>query len=515
MTNSKQQIPKQQKEQTAIVPTRQDDFPEWYQQVLAAAQLAENSVVRGCMVIKPWGYGIWENIQKHLDADFKRTGHENAYFPLFIPLSFLQKEAEHVAGFAKECAVVTHHRLEEQNGKLVPAGELEEPLIIRPTSETIIGECFSRWVESYRDLPILMNQWANVVRWEMRTRIFLRTTEFLWQEGHTVHATEKEAIEETLKMHKVYRDFSENVLAVPVILGEKSPGERFPGAVSTYTLEAMMQDKKALQFGTSHYLGQNFSKASDIKFTNKDGQLEYAYTTSWGASTRMIGAVIMCHGDDDGLRLPPRIASKQVVIIPIVTKPELESQILAYAEKIAAQLQQATFYDQPITVIVDKRDRRGGEKNWEWIKKGIPIRIEVGPRDMESNTVMLSRRDQPHKDKQSMSVDQLAGEVPGILDSIQKNYYQQALHFRDANIRRDLETFDQLVEFFTPKNADKPEIHGGFVLAKWCGDPETEKLLDNLKMSIRCIPLEQSGTSGKCILTGRPATLDAVFAKSY
>lgn len=505
---------KEQKMETAITPTRSMDYPEWYQQVIKAADMAENSPVRGCMVIKPWGYGLWENMKKHLDDAIKETGHENAYFPLFIPLSFLEKEAEHVAGFAKECAVVTHHRLEEKNGKLVPTGELEEPLIVRPTSETIIGECFARWVESYRDLPLLINQWANVVRWEMRPRIFLRTTEFLWQEGHTVHSSAEEALQETLKMHQVYRAFIEEVLAIPVILGEKSPGERFPGAVNTFTLEAMTQDRKALQMGTSHYLGQNFAKASGIKFSNKEGQVEYGYTTSWGATTRMIGALIMCHGDDDGLRLPPRIAPKQIVIIPVIPKPELEKEILEYADKIASQLRSLEFYGKNISVHVDKRDRRGGEKNWEWIKKGVPIRIEVGPRDFDAQVMMLSRRDRPHKEKKQISIDSLS-EIPQILEEMQKGYYQEALKIRDTHLHKNISSFEELKQFFTPKNAEKPEIHGGFVLAKWCGDVETEKLLDEMKVTIRCLPLKQSGTTGKCVLTGRPATLDAVFAKSY
>lgn len=502
-------------EQTAITPTREQDYPEWYQQVVKAADLAENSPVRGCMVIKPWGYGIWENIQKQLDERIKRTGHQNAYFPLLIPLSYLEKEAAHVEGFAKECAVVTHHRLELKDGKLIPTGELEEPLIIRPTSETIIGESFSRWVESYRDLPLLINQWANVVRWEMRPRVFLRTTEFLWQEGHTVHANEPEAIEETLKMLEVYREVLEDILAVPVILGEKSPGERFPGAVSTYTLEAMMQDRKALQGGTSHYLGQNFAKASNIRFSNKDGQMQYAFTTSWGMTTRLIGAMIMCHGDDDGLRLPPRIAQKQIVILPVVPKPELEEQVFAYAEEIAKRLQQCQFYGQPISVIIDKRDKRGGEKNWEWIKKGVPLRIEVGPRDIEGQAMMVSRRDKPHKEKVKIGLDNIAVEAVTMLEAMQKNYFNQAKQYRDANIRKDITTFEQLKEFFTVKNADKSEIHGGFVHAKWCGDVETEKMLEELKISIRCLPLEQSGTEGDCILTGRPAVLDVILAKSY
>lgn len=509
MSNSKE------KEQNAISPTRQEDYPEWYQQVVKAADLAESSCVRGCMVIKPWGYGIWENVQQQLDERIKNTGHENAYFPLFIPLSFLEKEAQHVEGFAKECAVVTHHRLEQKDGKLVPAGELEEPLIVRPTSETIIGESYSRWVESYRDLPILVNQWANVVRWEMRTRLFLRTTEFLWQEGHTAHANSEEAIEETLKMHEVYREFMENVLAVPVIPGEKSAGERFPGAVATYTLEAMMQDRKALQMGTSHYLGQNFSKSSNISFCNKNGDIEFAYTTSWGLSTRVIGAIIMCHSDDDGLRLPPRIAHRQIVIIPVIPKPELESQVLSYAEDVAAKLRQCQFHGKSLSVVVDKRERRGGEKNWEWIKKGIPLRIEIGPRDIESNSVMVCRRDKPHKEKIKVQVDSLPQTALSLLQEIQQGLFDSALSFREQHLRTDINSLEEMKAFFTPKNSEKPEIHGGFVLAKWCGDPESEKILDELKVTIRCLPIQQSNTEGRCILTGKPATIDAIFGKSY
>lgn len=502
-------------EKNGITPSREENYPEWFQQVIKASDMAENSPVRGCMVIKPWGYGIWENMQRQLDKRIKDTGHENAYFPLFIPLSFLEKEAAHVDGFAKECAVVTHHRLEQRGGKLVPTGELEEPLIVRPTSETIIGESFSRWVESYRDLPLLINQWANVVRWEMRPRIFLRTTEFLWQEGHTVHASEEEAFAETLKMLEVYRDFVESVLAIPVIMGEKSPGERFPGAVSTYTIEVMVQDRKALQAGTSHYLGQNFAKASNIRFSNKAGEMEYGYTTSWGITTRMIGALIMCHSDDDGVRLPPRIAHRQVVILPIIPKPELEAQVLEYAENVAKRLRETAFHGQPLAVHVDKRDLRGGEKNWEWIKKGIPIRIEVGPRDIENQVVAVCRRDQPHKNKNFISINEVDEAIPTILEEMQVGYYEQALKFREANIRRDIHTFEELKKFFTPKNQDRPEIHGGFVLAKWCGEPETEKMLEELKVTIRCLPLEQSGTEGTCILTGKKAKLDVILAKSY
>jgi len=503
------------KEKTAISPTRKEDFPEWFQQVIKAADMAENSAVRGCMVIKPWGYGIWENIQRQLDERIKKTGHENAYFPLFIPLSFLEKEAKHVEGFAKECAVVTHHRLEEKDGRLVPTGELEEPLIVRPTSETIIGESYSRWVESYRDLPLLINQWANVVRWEIRPRVFLRTTEFLWQEGHTVHSTEKEALEETYKMLEMYREFLEEVLAIPVIVGEKSPGERFPGAVKTLTVEAMMQDRKALQAGTSHYLGQNFSKASEIRFCNREGQIEYAYTTSWGMTTRTIGAMIMCHGDDDGLRLPPKIAYKQVVIVPVITKPELEQEILDYAEKLASRLRECQYDQRPLAVYVDKRDKRGGEKNWEWIKKGVPLRIEIGPKEREEKSAMVARRDRPHKEKHKVPLDNLTDHIISTLDQMQKNYFEEAKKYRDSYLRTDIQNFEELKAFFMPESGEKPESLGGFVLAKWCGDPATEKILDELKITIRCLPLKQSGTTGKCILSGRQATLDAVFAKSY
>ncbi|NGX58424.1 MAG: Proline--tRNA ligase [Chlamydiae bacterium] len=505
----------QKLQKNAISPRRDEDFPEWYQQVIKAADMAENSPVRGAMVIKPWGYAIWENLQRDLDREIKRRGHVNAYFPLFIPLSFLEKEASHVEGFAKECAVVTHCRLEEKDGKLIPTSPLEEPLIVRPTSETIIGDCYSRWIESYRDLPVLINQWANVVRWEMRPRIFLRTTEFLWQEGHTAHATRDEAIAETMDILEMYRNMAEEVLAMPVIVGKKSPGERFPGAESTFSIEAMMQDRKALQAGTSHYLGQNFSKTSDISFSNREGELEYAYTTSWGVTTRLIGGVIMTHSDDDGLRLPPRIAPQHVVIVPFVPKPELEAEVFAYAEKLAHALRELTYHGEPIRVLVDKREIRGGEKNWEWIKKGVPVRIEVGPRDMESQSAMVARRDKGHKEKENFPVDQIPVRIVDWLNEIQSHYFDQAKAFRDQHIRRDIASHEELREFFTPKNKDKPEIHGGFVIGKWCGDEETEAMLKELQLTIRCILLEQSGTEGTCLITGRPATLDVIYAKAY
>ncbi|MDP7017568.1 MAG: proline--tRNA ligase, partial [Pirellulaceae bacterium] len=382
----------------AIQPSRADDYPEWYQQVIKSADLAENSDVRGCMVIKPWGYAIWENMQRVLDGMFKDTGHENAYFPLFIPMSFLEKEAEHVEGFAKECAVVTHHRLEPgPEGGLVPAGKLEEPLIVRPTSETIIGSTFARWVQSYRDLPILLNQWANVVRWEMRTRMFLRTAEFLWQEGHTVHATEAEAVAETDQMLGVYAKFAEEYMAMPVICGEKPACERFPGAVNTLSIEAMMQDRKALQAGTSHFLGQNFARAQEIKFSDQNGEEVYAWTTSWGVSTRLVGALIMTHGDDDGLVLPPRLAPKHVVLLPIYRKDEERPQVLEYCDSLRRELEQQTYDGAPVRVIVDDRDLRGGEKAWQHVKKGVPLKAEIGPRDIANDGVFLSRRDTMEK----------------------------------------------------------------------------------------------------------------------
>ena len=504
-----------EKQQNAISPTREQDFPEWYQQVIKAAEMAENAPVRGAMVIRPWGYGIWEKIQRQLDDRIKATGHENAYFPLFIPLRFFEREAAHVQGFAKECAVVTHHRLEERDGKLIPVGELEEPLVVRPTSETIIGEAYAGWVESYRDLPILINQWANVVRWEMRTRLFLRTSEFLWQEGHTAHATKEEAVEETMKMLEVYRELAEDVLAMPVIVGEKSAGERFPGAERSFCIEAMMQDRKALQAGTSHYLGQNFAKASGIKFLNQAGEIEYAHTTSWGVSTRLIGGVIMTHSDDDGLRVPPRIAPKHAVILPVVPKPELEGQVMAYAERLAAELSDQRYHEFPLTVHIDKRDIRGGEKNWHWIKRGVPLRIEVGPRDVEGDALVLYRRDKGVREKLFLKRTELVEKICPILDEMQAGYFTDAAAKRDAQMKDGLETFEELKAFFTPKNAEKPEIHGGFVRAKWCGEIESEKTLADYKLSIRCVPLKQSGTSGRCIVTGKPATLDVVIAKSY
>jgi prolyl-tRNA synthetase len=505
-----------QKIRTAIEPTREENYPEWYQQVVKAADLAEHSPVRGCMVIKPWGYSLWENMQKILDAKFKATGHQNAYFPLFIPLSFLEKEAQHVEGFAKECAIVTHHRLEKNaEGRLVPAGELEEPLIVRPTSETIIGEMFSKWVDSYRDLPLLINQWANVVRWEMRTRLFLRTTEFLWQEGHTAHATQKEAVEETMQMLGVYVDFARNYLALPVIKGEKTPTERFPGAVSTFTIEAMMQDRKALQCGTSHFLGQNFAKASQIRYRDAEGNLEYAWTTSWGLTTRLIGALVMTHSDDDGLVMPPRIASSHVVLIPIIHKEETKNQVYEYCDALAAELRKIYYHHQPINVIVDKREMRGGEKSWGWIKKGIPLRIEIGPRDISNDAFGVARRDRGHKELTQLSRGDILSQITTILDDMQDSLLKKAEAFRDAHIKK-IDTKEEFYAFFTPKNAEKPEVHGGFAYCHWSGDAEVEEQVKkDLNVTIRCIPIDNPQEEGYCVISGKKSMQRVLFAKSY
>ena len=506
------------KPRTAITPTRDENYAEWYQQVVRAADLAENSAVRGCMVIKPWGYALWENMQRALDDMFKATGHQNAYFPLFIPLSFMQKEAAHVEGFAKECAVVTHHRLEVgPDGKLVPAGELEEPLIVRPTSETIIGDAFARWVQSYRDLPLLINQWANVVRWEMRTRMFLRTTEFLWQEGHTAHATAEEAVEETMRMLGVYATFLEEWLAVPVIQGEKTAGERFPGAEQTFCIEAMMQDRKALQAGTSHFLGQNFAKASEIKFLDQQGAQQYAWTTSWGTSTRMIGSLIMTHSDDDGLVLPPKVAPSHIVIIPIFRSDDEKPRVLEYCRKVAAELRTQRFGERALNVIVDERDERGGDKVWHWIKKGVPIRLEIGPRDIEKDALFVGRRDKAPKDKQTVPRVEFVANVVTTLQSIQDALFERARAFRAQHTHR-IDSKEAFYEFFTaPKvaeNAPTP-IHGGFALTHFSGDVELEKRIkEDLSVTVRCIPLEKS-EPGTCPFTGKPSPQRVVWAKAY
>ena len=502
-------------QKTAISPRREEDFPEWYQQVVRAAELAEPSDVRGCMVIRPWGYGIWENMQRQLDTMFRATGHRNAYFPLFIPLSYFAKEAEHVEGFAKECAVVTHTRLEvDAEGKMKPASALTEPLVIRPTSETIIGASYAKWVQSYRDLPVLINQWANVVRWEMRPRLFLRTTEFLWQEGHTVHETEAQARAEAMLILEIYERFAREHLAVPVFTGAKSESERFPGAVQTLTIEAMVQDRKAIQAGTSHFLGQNFSRTSGIQFQNREGKQEFGWTTSWGMTTRMVGTMVMAHGDDDGVILPPRVAPTQIVILPITPKEDTRARVLEACDALALQLRGKHFADSALEVEVDRRDLGGGVKNWEWIKKGVPIRVEIGPRDLEKNSVEVSRRDQAIKSKESMSIQEFAAGAPEILMSIQQNLYDRAKKFQEANTRV-IESKKEFYDFFTAGNANKPEIHGGFALAHWNGSHEVEEQIKNdLKVTIRVIPFGD-GEPGRCIFTGAPSRQRVVWAKSY
>ena len=483
---------------------RSDDYSQWYLDVVLKADLAENSAVRGCMVIKPYGYAIWEKVQRQLDDMFKETGHVNAYFPLFIPKSFLSKEADHVEGFAKECAVVTHYRLKnDPDGKGVvvdPEAKLEEELIVRPTSETIIWNTYRGWIQSYRDLPILCNQWANVVRWEMRTRLFLRTAEFLWQEGHTAHATKEEAEIESRKMLDVYAEFAEKYMALPVIKGVKSANERFAGAVETYTSEAMMQDGKALQSGTSHFLGQNFAKAFDVKFTDKDGKQDYVWATSWGVSTRLIGALIMAHSDDNGLVLPPKLAPYQVVIVPIYRSEEQLSEINKKVEGIISSLKALG-----ISVKYDNADnKKPGWKFSEYELKGVPVRLAMGGRDLENNTIEVARRDT--LTKETVSCDNLDTYIKDLLDEIQQNIYQKALNTRTSKTI-SVETYEEFKE--------KIET-GVFIMAHWDGTSETEeKIKAETKATIRCIPLDGDKTPGKCMVTGQPSTQRVVFAKAY
>jgi len=503
---------------TAITPTRADNYQEWYQQVIRAADLAENSDVKGCMVIKPWGYALWENIQRQLDVMFKDTGHVNAYFPLFIPLSYLEKEASHVEGFAKECAVVTHHRLESRDGKLVPVSPLDEPLVVRPTSETIIGASFAKWVQSYRDLPLLINQWANIVRWEMRTRLFLRTAEFLWQEGHTAHATSQEAVEETMKMLGVYAEFAEAWIAMPVIQGEKTVGERFPGAVTTYCIEAMMQDRKALQAGTSHFLGQNFSKASNILFTDENNQQVHAWTTSWGVSTRLIGGMIMTHADDDGMVCPPKLAPSHAVILPIFRKPEDKARVLEYCTKLRDELRGVIFAGAPLRIDVDARDINGGEKKWQWIKKGVPLWLEVGPRDIDGDSAFMGRRDKVKDKSTGIKRPELVATIATLLQNIQDTYFERAKAHR-AEHTKTIDTKDDFYAFFAEPAKKDPNdptpIHAGFAMAHFNGDPTLEtKIKDDLKVTVRCIPLDP-GEPGTCPFTGQPSAKRVVWAKSY
>jgi prolyl-tRNA synthetase len=485
--------------------SRAEDYSQWYNDLVIKGSLADYSAVRGCMVIKPYGFALWENMRDQLDRMFKETGHVNAYFPLFIPKSFLSKEAAHVEGFAKECAVVTHYRLKnDPDGKGIivdPEAKLEEELIVRPTSETIIWSTYKDWIQSYRDLPLLINQWANVVRWEMRTRLFLRTTEFLWQEGHTAHATSEEAVEESEKMLKVYADFVENYMAVPVIQGVKTANERFAGAVETYCIEAMMQDGKALQAGTSHFLGQNFARAFDVQFLTKENKKEYVWATSWGMTTRLIGALIMVHSDDQGLIMPPKIAPVQVVIVPIYKGEESKAAIDTKANEIIAELKALG-----ISVKYDNSDNsRPGWKFAEYELKGVPVRIAMGSRDMENKVVEVARRDT--KEKQSMSMNGLGGNIKKLLEDIQQNMYNKALAFRDEHIRK-ADTWDEFVKMLDDK--------GGFISAHWDGTSETEeKIKDETKATIRCIPLNNEQEAGKCILTGKDSKQRVLFARAY
>ncbi len=493
---------------TAITPTRSEDYAAWYQAVIKAADMAEHSPVRGCMVIKPWGYAVWERIQSLMDKTLKRRGVSNFYCPLFIPLSYFQKEAEQVEGFATECAVVTHHQLRKNSdGELQPAGELEEPLIVRPTSETIIGEMVSRWVQSYRDLPMKLNQWANVVRWEMRTRLFLRSSEFLWQEGHTAHATEDEALAEAREMANVYADFAENNMAIPVIRGEKSRNERFPGAVNSFTMEAMMQDGKALQAGTSHFLGQNFSRAFDITYTDKDEQRKLTWTTSWGTSTRLIGALIMAHADDDGLVLPPIIAPTQVVILPLLKNNQDNSALLDYCEALADRLRAHSFAGEEIRVHIDMRDQRPGEKAWSWVKKGVPIRCEIGAKELQNNAVYMGLRHKAYRDKTAVSHDEFIADIAKTLQDIQDAIHKKAQDFRDANLQH-CDTQAALTDFFS---------NGiGFATAYWHDHADNDTIEKQLKtdhnVTVRCL-LDNNNT-GPCIFSGKTGRL-AVFAKAY
>lgn len=486
------------------ITSRSEDYSQWYNDLVIKADLAEYSAVRGCMVIKPYGYAIWERMQAVLDKRFKETGHSNAYFPLFIPKSFFSKEASHVEGFATECAVVTHYRLKNDGSGNIIVDEdakLEEELIVRPTSETIIWNTYRGWIESYRDLPILVNQWANVVRWEMRTRLFLRTAEFLWQEGHTAHATSDEAIAEAQQMLEVYADFAEGTLAVPVVRGRKTENERFAGAIDTLCIEALMQDGKALQAGTSHFLGQNFAKAFDVKFTSKEGKLDYVWATSWGVSTRLMGALIMAHSDDQGLVLPPKLAPTQVVIVPIYKTDEEKANLDAYVEQLTAALKQLD-----IRVKYDDRDtQRPGFKFAEWELKGVPLRVALGSRDMQNGTVELARRDT--QTKETVQQAGLPDRIAALLDEIQENIYNKALTFRDEHIT-EVNSYDEFKKVLEEKS--------GFISAHWDGTVETEKRVkEETKATIRCIPLDSKEEEGVCIFTGKPSKQRVLFAKAY
>ncbi len=505
----------------ALPITREQDFAAWYQSVITEADLAEESGVRGCMVMRPWGYGIWERVQQLLDIRIKEAGHENCYFPLFIPLSYFAKEAEHVDGFAKEMAVVTHHRLKSDGGNLVvdPDAKLEEPLVVRPTSETVIGAAFARWLQSWRDLPIMINQWANVVRWEMRTRMFLRTSEFLWQEGHTAHATKKEAVEETLTILKMYSDFSEEVLGMPVIAGEKPENERFPGADATYSIEAMMQDGKALQAGTSHYLGQNFSKAQNIRYQDREGEFQHAYTTSWGVSTRLIGGVIMTHGDDDGLRVPPQIAPYQVVIVPMLRDKPEDDALLEYCANIAKSLKQQTVFGEKLRVQLDKKPGRASNKRWSWVKKGAPLILEIGGRDSAGEQVTVIRRDALYQengklDTKAMGWQDFAEAAPQLLEDIQHKLHREARERLEANISSDIKSFDELSEFY------KKNKYAGWVKVAWSkptgsGLEQIVERLKSLKLTMRNTPEDADQPDEPCFFTGDAAAEYILIGRAY
>jgi prolyl-tRNA synthetase len=497
-----------------ISPTREEDFPAWFQSVVREAEVAELAHVRGSMVIRPWGYAIWELMQAELNREIKASGAQNAYFPLFIPLSYFEAEAEHVEGFAKEMAVVTHHRLEEDPTnpeKLRPGGELAEPLIVRPTSETIIGKSFAKWINSYRDLPLMVNQWANVVRWEMRPRVLLRTTEFLWQEGHTAHASEEEARRETEGMLEVYRRFAESFLAMPVITGEKPEEERFPGAVMSLSIEAMMQDGKALQAGTSHYLGQSFAEAAEIDFLDEDGERQLVHTSSWGVSTRLLGALIMSHGDDVGLRLPPTVAPQQVVVIPVLRGKD-DDAIRAEVEALAAEIRQQSFGGAPLRVLADFRDREAVAKRWEWTRKGVPLILEIGPRDLDQGVVAMRRRDDEDMGMETLPRGEIGASIGPILEQVQSGYFKLAEERLAARTAREVKDLDEFRQWFAGEDA----VASGFVRAPWSEAAESAELLEELKVSVRCIPFDQQLAPGAtCVLTGEPAVVEAVFGKAY
>ena len=505
----------------ALSVTREQDFAAWYQAVIQEADLAEESGVRGCMIMLPWGYGIWERIQQLLDKRIKATGHQNCYFPLFIPLSYIAKEAEHVDGFAKEMAVVTHHRLKTEDGQLVvdPAAKLEEPLVVRPTSETVIGMAFSRWLQSWRDLPIMINQWANVVRWELRTRMFLRTSEFLWQEGHTAHATREEALEETLTILAMYRDFAQGPLAMPVIAGEKPENERFPGADATYSIEAMMQDGKALQAGTSHFLGQNFSKAQGIRFQDREGVFQNAYTTSWGVSTRLVGGVIMTHGDDDGLRVPPEIAPYQIVIVPMLRDQPEDDALLDYCEQVRTALVGQSAFGEELRVVVDKKQGKAAQKRWAWVKKGAPVIVEIGNRDAQNGEVTMLRRDRLYKDdgkldSQSLARDEFVQSASGLIADIQQALFDQANGRMQSQVRNDIHDIQSLADHFNGKK------YPGWVSVVWSrptGEAleQVVKTLKAMKLTIRNTPEEGEPVKGPCFFTGEPAVERVLIARAY